>query len=351
MKLDVHSTTKDSEKFAADFCALPERVRQGEFRIGLLPSEIWARFLNYSSPFPKEFWVCYDGDSPIGRIGANILNQRHEVGFFGFLELDLDCDAPGASSLLLESACEWLAMHAARQAIGPVDLNTWFPYRFRLADGDPRCFDWEPVNPPKYVCLLESRGFDVAEHYSTTGFGDLPGYLEATAPAYERALQSGYHFRPFRSAQLERDIPALYRISIESFRRSFLFEPISETLFAQLYVSIQAKGKDSVSYFVMDRNGQEVGFLYGFIDHWQRGDEHEEMVVLKSIAVLPEARNLGLSNALSHLVVKHAHEQGIRYGVAALVRSGISSESYAKKGRFRWRHDYCLWKKALDIVT
>ena len=67
--------------------------------------------------------------------------------------------------------------------------------------------------------------------------------------------------------------------------------------------------------------------------------------MLKSLAVVPDARGKGLSNALLSLAVRDSLRMGAEHGIAALVRSGIQSELYARKGNFLWRHDYGLWEK------
>ena len=348
MKLETFSAGTATDRFIADFCELPGRVRQGRYRAGLLPPETWGLFLSAPFPFAREFWLCYQQDRAVGRIGANVSATYPDVGFFGFFELELKPGYPDTAHALVTSACDWLRAQRVKQIIGPVDFSTWFPYRFRLDDGDERIFAWEPVNPPEYAGLLEAAAFAVADQYSSTAFGDLSAVINKLEPACRHALEAGYSFREFGRAEIDADLPALYRISLDAFRDNYLFEPISEALFAQLYVNIADKEKDNASWFVIDPDGEEVGFLYAFVDQWRQAGHMETAVVLKSAAVAAAARGRALSNALIYLALTEGLRMGAEYAISALVRSGIQSESYARKGAFLWRHDYGLWKKSID---
>jgi hypothetical protein len=348
VKLASFSAGTSTDRFIVDFCELPGRVRQERYRAGLLPPETWRLFLSAPFPFAHEFWLCYQQDRPVGRIGANVSATDPDTGFFGFLELKLQADYPVMADALLNSACDWLRAQHVKQIIGPVDFSTWFPYRFRLDDGDARIFAWEPVNPPEYAGLLEAAAFEVADQYTSTAFGDLSAVINKLEPAYRSALEAGYSFREFGRTEIDADLPALYRISLDAFQDNYLFEPISEVLFARLYVNIADKEKQNVSWLVIDPAGEEVGFLYAFVDQWRQAGHTETAAVLKSAAVVTDARGRALSNALIYLALTEGLRLGAEYAISALVRSGIQSESYARKGAFLWSHEYGLWKQNID---
>lgn len=335
------------ERFTREFCELPGRVRQAPYRIALLPPDTWKQFLVRPFPFAREFWLCCEQDRAVGRIGANVSATDPAKGFFGFFDLDLSAGNQHVAGALIGSACNWLRDQGVKQVIGPIAFNTWFPYRVRIDDGDARIFAWEPVNPPEYVSLLEASGLELGAHYTSTAFGDLRRFLKKMEPSHRNAVASGFTFRPLRRSSIDADIPALYRISVSAFQDSYLFEPIPETLFAQLYVSIADREKENASWIVVDPVGVEVGFVYAFLDRCRHAGRAETAVVLKSLAIVPEARGKALSNALLYLVVRDSLQMGADYGIAALVRSGIQSEVYARKGKFLWRHEYGLWRKRL----
>ncbi len=344
MRIEAYSASQDRERFLADFCALPERVRQGEFRKGVLGADVLERFLTLPAPFEREFWLCYKGEQAIACLGANVSAVDPLLGYIGFLELDLDAVFGDAGAASLSAACEWLARRGCGRVIAPVDFDNWFPYRFRIDDGDSRIFEWEPVNPPEYVQALEDNGFEIVDRYHSTCIGNLAGFLARTESSYQSAIAAGFEFRPFDEPPLPEDLTSLYRISIESFADNFLFEPISQEQFLALYVGIVDKRKEGLSYFVVDPDGREVGFLFAFLEEW---GGPTSAIIMKSIAVLPEARGQGLSSALTYVTAKAGVEHGAGCVVTALIRAGIQSESVARKGEFLWRHDYALWTKTL----
>lgn len=341
LSIESRSRAAAPEAFARAFAELPDRVRTGQFRAGLLTAQVWARFLEMAPPGHAEFWLAYDRDGlAVGRIGASRFRSYPDTGAIGFLELDLGRqDALAIGSGLLAAAEAWLRTTGATRAVGPLALSTWFPYRFRV-DGNPRSFAWEPNNPPEYPRVLELAGYAPCEEYHSFGTAGLGGFAEKTREAYERALAAGYSFRPFDGARvMEREVPILYELSMKGFRENFLFEPITFEAFRELYVPIARKMDFSHAFFALDRSGREVGFFFGFLD----GD----CLILKSAAILEEARGAGLSNAMMHLAALPALKKGITTYVSALVRDGARSESYQKKGQSLWTHRYLLYQKPL----
>lgn len=348
MRLEQLSCSRSPGVFAADFCALPERIRREPYRLGMLPTAICHRLLQAPSPPLRECWLCYAGSEAVARIVANVSATRPGIGYFGLFEADLGDGFARAADLLLGAARGWLRGAGVGRMIGPVTYNTWFPYRFRLADGDERQFDWEPVNPPEYVRAVEAAGFHQLERYTSTGFSalrDVAGQLES---AYDGARSAGYTFPRIAPREIDTCIPTLHRLSHAAFADNFLFEPIPESLFADAYIGIADRGRPVLAWFVVDAGGEAVGFLYAFIDYWHGDGSPEACLVLKSAGVVPAARGRGLSNALMHLAITEGLRLGVDCAVSALVRAGIQSESYARKGRYLWRHEYGLWESAVS---
>ncbi len=347
------SESESPAAFRTAFCSLPDRVRRDPFRPGSMPASVCARFLPTPVPPDREFWLCYHRGSPVARISANIPAGVAGTGYFGLLELDLEADFEAIATTLLDAACDWLRQRGIRRVVGPIALNTWFPYRLRLDDGDPRLFAWEPVNPPDYVQVVEAAGFSPLTGYTSTAFGNLAAVIDQLQPDYQRALADKYRFREFGRDPIEPHLPTLYRLSHAAFADNFLFEPIAQALFTEAYVAAAASGeKRFLSWFVNDPQGEAVGFLHGFIDRAFidekcRGGDRETAIVLKSAGIVPAARGRGLSNALVYLALREGLALGADYAISALVRAGIQSESYARKGRFLWRHRYGLWHKIL----
>ncbi|MCM2321760.1 MAG: GNAT family N-acetyltransferase [Oligoflexia bacterium] len=338
------SSEQDREGFIRIFGAAQARLRQDPYRVGLLAESVAQGFARAAQPFPTEFWLAEEDGELVGRIGAAMSGLSWEgrktaaIGFF-------ECDParPIVARSLMEAASAWARAQGAERLVGPMNFNTWFSYRFRVGDASGALasgeapFAFEPVNPPEYPRWFETWGFRPVERYHSQAFS-LEGLAEKTAPDRERALAAGYTLRELDSgALLEKEVPILHRISMECFKDNFLFQPLPFELFRQLYVPIAGKADFRLSRFVVDPNGREVGFFFVL--------REREYAVMKTIAMLPEGRGKGLSNALFHESSRAALELGHRSAIAALVRSGAQSESYARKSQELWRHDYVLYGK------
>ena len=162
------------------FAALPAKVRRDPYRTGLLPSEVWKGFVMMPTPFPKEFWIIEDSRGEVvGRIGASVSPTRKGEGAIGFFEVDLASgDSAKIADALLSQAESWLKSKGVSSAHGPMNFNTWFPYRFRVSEPKER-FTWEPENPPEYVEFWQKRGYTNLESYHSAGYGAFDRFLRA----------------------------------------------------------------------------------------------------------------------------------------------------------------------------
>ena len=349
MKLKNYAHAEDKHAFAHAFSLLPGQLRRGRYRNALIPERLEHGLIEMQLPAPRDFWLLEQDGDPIGRIGASLSSRYPQTGYVGFFEVDTSlAGAEKAAQILIEAACGFLQGKAS-SVYGPVNLNTWLPYRFRVNERDQRCFPWEPVNPPDYVEHFLAAGFEHKVDYHSTAFGNLDQFLEQTESDYEGALAKGFSFRNLDWSRLfEGEASMLYRIANQAFADSFLFESVPQPLFDQSIGQFYKPGQDC-SYVAVSLQGHDVGFFYAFTDqHFpSSGAAPETYAVLKSTGVTKQARGQRLSNALAHLVVKSAAAKGAQFAIAALVRSGIQSESYARKGIPFWQHHYALFEKSL----
>ena len=349
MKLKNFAHAENKHAFAHAFSLLPAQLRRGRYRNALNPEHLEQGLVEMQLPVPRDFWILEQDGAPIGRIGANLSSRYPQTGYVGFFEVDTRLSgAEKAARILIEAACSFLQGKALR-VYGPLNLNTWLPYRFRLNERDQRCFPWEPVNPPDYVEHFLAAGFEHKIDYHSTAFGNLDRFLEQTESDYKGALAKGFRFRQLDWSRLfQGEASMFYRIANEAFADSFLFESLPQPLFDQFIGQFYKPGHDC-SYVAVSPQGEDVGFFYVFTDqHFpSSGETPETYAVLKTTGVTKQARGQRLSNALAHLAVKSAVSKGAQFAIAALVRSGIQSESYARKGSPFWQHQYALLEKSL----
>ncbi len=348
--LRAWSQSADPAGFGDVFAELPGRVRRDPYRAALLPAARWRAFLDV--PVTREFWIAERDGRAVGRAGASLSPSHGATGYLGFFEVDVeDAGRAAVAAALIDAGSAWLRGRGVNTVYGPVDLATWFTYRFRVPTEDSADeeaeppFAWEPVNPPEYVLWFLEAGFTEADRYHSIAFrADDPALVDLVAAAtrvvHDEARDKGFAFRPLDAARLDAEALLLYTLSMDAFRDNFLFEPIPADVFRALYAAAGGGGERFV-YFVLDPHGREVGFVLAFVD---RG-----YTVVKTIAVRPDSRGQRLSTALMHLVFGAMAARGLRQVISALVKTGNTSEFLGARHQSlrAWRHDYALFEKSL----
>jgi len=309
--------------------------------------------LRLAAARPFELLLAKNGDVK-GRALVSAVTGRRAAAI-GLVELAAGEDGTGAARAIAESATEWAESNGLDELIAPVDLNTWFNYRFLLppAPGTtaPAPFAWEPAQPAEYAQAFERLGFVELERYQTLG-GDLAeavgedaaAVLAATEMAFKKAAQAGFTFHRLETpGALAPLLDELHPLCMSAFSDNLLFEPIPLELFRALYGESSGGRDASLTHWVRDGGGRLAGFVLAFVD----GD----VAVVKTIAVTPELRGKRISSALVHLVLRNSVERGLRKAVSALVRRGNTSEHlsspYLKLGVTPWRREYVLLRRGL----
>lgn len=273
----------------------------------------------------------------------------------GLIELAPGQAGHDAARAIVGAAEQWAQRGGLDELIAPVDIHTWFAYRFLTPPMPgvhaPPPFAWEPAQPEEYLYLFESLGFTELERYQTMG-GDLSeavgehaaAVLAATESAFQNAAQAGLTFHRLETAgALAALLDELHALCMEAFRDNLLFEPISPELFRALYSEASGGRDASLTHWVRDGSGRLAGVVSAFVD----GD----VAVVKTIAVTPSLRGKRVSSALVHLVLKTAVARGLRHVVSALVRRGNTSEHlaspYLARGVTPWKREYVLLRRAV----
>ncbi|HVN43100.1 MAG TPA: hypothetical protein VMT50_09980 [Steroidobacteraceae bacterium] len=330
--------------FIERFAEVGARVRRDPWRIGLLAPMHLKQLIGMPWPAARNFFLAADGDHPLAALGASLSASKPDLGFIGFYECDTEHPHRAeAAAGLIAAAESFLRSSGARQIIAPVDYSSWFPYRFLKPGSPPPYYAWEPVQPPEYHAAFVAAGYAESTEYASLSNPDFAGTIEKLRPALDLALRRGFRFRPFDAAQLlERELPILYRITMEAFRDGYLFEPIPFEAFRELYVPIVRKADFSLCSFLIDPAGRETGFFFGFLD-----PQHPAHFIGKTCALLDSARGEGLSKALVCHSFIQARERGATRVIHALMRDDAQSRSYDKYAEDAWQHRYVLMEKAL----
>jgi hypothetical protein len=342
-----------NESFLNEFVSLPEKVRSDEYKIGLTSEVHTRKLINWGLKNKSSFWLIRSKLSgrTILRLSARPCPNIEGQGTIGFFEIDLQAtEARRAFKLAIESVSEWLKSQGVQKIIAPVDINTWFNYRFSVMGKKffPR-HSWEPTTPPEYLEMFRQAGFaDFAKyhsvffpHFRIGNYCIGTGYMKK---CYHRIDELGFKLRPFDQERfMTHEVPLFHEISHEAFNESLLFEPIDQDTFANLYAA--AKNYDSSpSSILISPEGEVAGFIFAFYD----GD----FLVIKSLAIKRKYQGLKLSSGLIYNAVKQSFQKKKKGTISALVRTGIASEKIEKNSNktkwFVWTHEYLLLQKELN---
>jgi GNAT superfamily N-acetyltransferase len=227
-----------------------------------------------------------------------------------------------AGCVLLKAACRFLAVHGCTVAVGPMDGSTWRSYRLVTGTSQRPAFFLEPGFPPEGAGHFEASGFGPLARYFSSQTGRLECPLRRAADDRGRRLQPGIALRPLELNEFEAELGRLYPLCLKCFTGNFLFTPISEEEFGALFRPLRPFLVTGLSW-VAESHGKAVGFAFAVPDVLQaeRG-EAIDTVVLKTLAVAPEFRGIGLGHALVAACQSGAVGSGYGYVIHALIREG-----------------------------
>ena len=185
----------------------------------------------------KLFMAFKDG-KPVGRIDAHIdynFNEFHDedAGFFGFFESINDKEIAHA---LFDKAVNWLKERGMKVIYGPMNFTTNDDECGLLIDG----FNSPPVfgmtyNPPYYIDLIESYGFEKAKDlvaYLITideEYKKFIAHLERRLkPLAEKAQEWGFTIRNVNMKDLNNEVKRIFNIYNSAWEANWGFVPFTE---------------------------------------------------------------------------------------------------------------------------
>ncbi len=178
-----------------------------------------------------KYFMAYKDGRPAGRIDAHFdpkYNELHDenAGFFGFFECINDKEV---AHKLFDHAIEWLKARGAETVYGPMNFNTNDDECGLLIEG----FDSPPVvgmsyNPPYYIDLIESYGFqkakDLLAHIITLDeeFINFVGRLESRLkPLSEKAQNYGFSIRNINLKNFDEEVRTIFEIYNDAWEQNW----------------------------------------------------------------------------------------------------------------------------------
>ncbi|MFP4357537.1 MAG: N-acetyltransferase [Puniceicoccaceae bacterium] len=280
-----------------------------------VPAAEWDRLS------PDQHLVLHDGNRSLARcsVWTDTLPEWEgtrpgAIGHFDAVDRE-------SGKRVLDAALRWLRARGKSLVVGPVNGNTWNPYRLvTKSDGRPP-FAMEPAHPPFYTDLWKSMGFRSAAAYLSA---EVPLELPED-PRLERTIRrlqaGGVRIRNLDAEDYENELRRIHSVSCAAFAGNFFYTGIGEGDFLALYAPYRERLNPGL-VFLAEKQGDVVGFLFGVPD-WAQASRGEavDTVVYKTVAVLPKRELAGLGLWLSHRGHAAAADLGFRRVVHALMTS------------------------------
>jgi L-amino acid N-acyltransferase YncA len=235
----------------------------------------------------------------------------------------------------------WLRAQGCTVARGPMGPNTWLPYRANLGPYKRPPFIGETTFGPE---VWEARGYRVAARYVSSLADNLAQAESSMARACE-LVSAGWTLKTLNElGGFEAALPRFYELTIASFRRAYAYTSIEWGAFKQLYAPVAPLIDPELVVVACSPEGEMAGYCFAIPD---RPNPQLKQFVVKTLAVDPKWRTLGLGSWLVGNVHSRAHTAGwTGGGIHALMWTGSHSRQISAHAGEIIR-EYALFEKDL----
>lgn len=244
-----------------------------------------------------------------------------------------DCtDAAGATAAL-DAACKWLASQGCQIAVGPLDGSTWHHYRFVTESSVEPPFFMEPTNPPEWPGMWASAGFAPLATYHSSLNEELKTQDPMLEQASSRARGAGLLLRPVNMAEFDRELSAIFELSLSAFADNYLYCSIAWEEFSGMYTRVKDLLDPRLVLLCDDpsRPGALAGYVMALPDPLERQRTGGcRTLILKSMAVRAEWRSVGLGTWLIAQAQANAVTAGLTRSIFALMHDSNVSARIGK---------------------
>lgn len=222
---------------------------------------------------------------------------------------------------VLAAALDALRTVGCAHALGPLDGSTWFSYRVVTEWGTAPPFWLEPPPQPVVAEAFAAAGFSPVAHYLSSRVDRLPDHSGMWADDRRQLAARGISVRPLDPAHAEAELGALYPLLLRAFADNPFYTPLERERFLALYGAL-VPHVDPALVLLAEREGAPVGVVLGLPNLAQpaRGEALDTLIV-KTLAVDPTARGVGLGAALVRGVQEAARARGLSRAVHALMHA------------------------------
>jgi GNAT superfamily N-acetyltransferase len=281
-------------------------------------------------PGPDAEWgIAFIHERPVARLATWL---RHDLvgapGATGLIGHYAATDADAAVELLRDAASR-LTNAGARRVLGPMNGSTWGRYRFAVPDPASETtappFLGEPVNSPEYPAHFAAAGFGEAARYESRITRDITAANPRAAAAEETARAKGVRVAPLELARFEDELRDLHQLSLRSFADNLYYSPIGPEEFAAMYRPMRALLDPALVLLARDAGDSLIGYAFAYADPLSVADGRPHRMILKTLAVDPAWRSIGLGALLVERLHAAARAKGLSSVIHALMHVANNS--------------------------
>jgi hypothetical protein len=244
------------------------------------------------------------------------------------------CEDASAGARLLASLARRLGSEGIRQALGPMDGDTWHSYRLVTDAGSAPPFFLEPTNPAHHVAAFEAAGFSPVSRYVSLVDRSL-------APKAEVRRLPDIAIRTWRAEEAEGELQRLHELSLRAFARNAFYRPIGLEEFALLYRPLVPLVDPNLVLFAQAPSGATLGFLFAIPDRLQ-GAAPTTLIVKTYASLMP-----GVGGLLGDHFYSIARARGARAVIHALVHEDNLSLKHSRSRHGEIFRRYALFGRSL----
>jgi GNAT superfamily N-acetyltransferase len=284
-------------------------------------------------PGPDAQWgIAFVHERPVARLAVYV---RHDLagapGDTGLIGHYAATDADAAIELLRDAASR-LTGAGVRRVLGPMNGSTWGRYRFAVPDAASAAsatsappFLGEPVNPPEYPAHFAAAGFHEADRYESRITRDIAAANPRAAAAEATARARGVRVTPLDLARFDDELRDLHELSLRSFAENLYYSPIGAEEFAAMYRPLRALLDPALVLLARDADASLIGYAFAYADPLSLEGGRPHRMILKTLAVDPDWRSIGLGALLVERLHAAARGKGLSSVIHALMHVANNS--------------------------
>lgn len=246
-----------------------------------------------------------------------------------------------AAGRLLAAACNMLRKHGCAWALAPMNGNTWRSYRYATGGQERPSFLMEPPPALDRDAYLQEAGFAPVNRYASY-IEPLEGLIPPETILHS-LKDKGFLIRDLDMGNLRGELDRVYDLAVLAFQENPYYTDLPREAFIQQYLAYRELLQSP--FIPLAYHGDTLaGFLF-CIPNYLESKERPRTLLLKTLAVLPPYRSMGLGGGLMALAKSRAHTMGFNQGIGALVYRGNISEKLCRAGQTL--REYTLFGRAL----